>query len=592
LVVEWHAARRPGDATAFTRLSLLDQAAAVLSDPLKRREYDTQKTGLDAERKSPPQDKEAIVDLRLHSKPRGRRPILATVLVALSAIVVVLFLIVHKDESKPPLSQDEPGALPSNSAGDPSPRAPLSADALFARVSPSVVQVVIFNQHGRMVSSGSGFVLSKEGLIATNFHVVEKAHSAQIILADGSKVLVQGVAALDIESDLAIIKVRGPLMVNTLLIESTDPARDLDAWLKPQKSELQPLINTARELPIGAKVYAIGNPLGLANTLSEGLVSGYRDFDKTRVIQTTAPISPGSSGGPLLSTDGRVVGVTTFHFKGGQNLNFAVPAIHVERLLLKCESEGKLTPFPIGVNREASDHIKRGIAFQMQENHDKAIISFSEAIRIDPSNKLTYRARGLSWFAKNEVERAIKDYDEAIRIDSEYSEAFIDRGMAWEKRRDFKKAIVDYSEAILLDPNNAFAVYCRGEVWRKKKEMEKAIEDYNEAINLEPTNAHYYWARGFALELQKNYDRAIADYSKVIQLDPAKAVAFLYRGRSWLAKENYDKAIEDLNEAIRLDPKDALAYHCRGFAWNGKKQYDKARRDFDEAAMLDPEINK
>jgi hypothetical protein len=94
-------------------------------------------------------------------------------------------------------------------------------------------------------------------------------------------------------------------------------------------------------------VFAIGHPKGFANTLSDGLVSGHREIDGVSVIQITAPISPGSSGGPLLATDGKVVGVTSFKWKGGENLNFAAPASQVARLLLRCEKQAKVTAFPL-----------------------------------------------------------------------------------------------------------------------------------------------------------------------------------------------------------------------------------------------------
>src|SRR5207248_2526247 len=120
------------------------------------------------------------------------------------------------------------------------------------------------------------------------------------------------------------------------------------------------------------KVFAIGSPLGLANTLSDGLVSGHREIDSVTVIQTTAPISPGSSGGPLLGADEKVVGVTTFAFKGGQNLNFAIPAAHVARLLLRCQGEGHLTRFPLPGQPDAVAYIERGKAWHDQMKYDKA----------------------------------------------------------------------------------------------------------------------------------------------------------------------------------------------------------------------------
>ena len=200
---------------------------------------------------------------------------------------------------------------------------PLQPDAIFAQASPAVVQVVIQDLQGGVIGTGSGFLVGT-GLIATNYHVIKNAHAAHIILADKTRLSVAGAAAMDEEADIAIIKVR---------------------WRTGQSST-QALELAGDELPlIGKKVYAIGNPLGLANTLSDGLVSGHREIDRLTLLQTTAPLNPGSSGGPLLGADGRVVGVTTSGFKGGQNLNFAVPVSHVTRLLVRSDIESKLTPF-------------------------------------------------------------------------------------------------------------------------------------------------------------------------------------------------------------------------------------------------------
>jgi len=86
-------------------------------------------------------------------------------------------------------------------------------------------------------------------------------------------------------------------------------------------------------LAVGERVYAIGAPEGLELTLSEGVISGLRDFDGAHVIQTSAPVSPGSSGGGLFDAHGHLIGITTFSMKEGQNLNFALPTEWVDALV-------------------------------------------------------------------------------------------------------------------------------------------------------------------------------------------------------------------------------------------------------------------
>jgi hypothetical protein len=198
----------------------------------------------------------------------------------------------------------------------------MAPDQLFARASPAVVRVVVRDKDGRTYGSGSGFVIGQGGMIATNYHVVEGASLADVLFADGRKAQCSVAVAADEAADLVLLQPSPRVIVPPLELAGDPP-------------------------PVGTKVYAIGSPLGLSNTLSDGLVSGHRQLNGTPVIQTSAPISPGSSGGPLLTADGRVVGVTTAGARGGQNLNFAVTAGHVRRLVAVAESGGQAARFPL-----------------------------------------------------------------------------------------------------------------------------------------------------------------------------------------------------------------------------------------------------
>ncbi len=256
----------------------------------------------------------------------------------------------------------------------------LSPDAIFAQASPAVVQVEIQDRQGHTTGSGSGFLVSRTGFIVTNYHVVRKAHSAHVIFADKTLAPVDGVAALDEQADLAILRITGRIGAQPL---------DLGGGRLP---------------PVGAKVYAIGNPLGqFANTLSDGLVSAHREQGTVpgypnlpTMIQTTAPISHGSSGGPLFAADGKVVGVTTLTWEddGGRNVNFAVPASHVATLLHRCDADGSLTRLPLLLKPDASTCIKNGRAWADQGEYDKAIKEYNEALRLDPKEADAYSLRG------------------------------------------------------------------------------------------------------------------------------------------------------------------------------------------------------
>ena len=173
----------------------------------------------------------------------------------------------------------------------------------------AVVLLVVSDPTGKDVALGSGFIVSSDGRVVTNFHVVKDAKRAIAKMANGAYFPVESVLATDPDRDLALIKL---------------PGRNLP-FLSLADSD---------KLAIGEHVFAIGSPLGLQNTVSDGIVSAVREEKAgTDWIQTTAPASPGNSGGPLLRNDGSVVGVITWGARMGQNLNFAAPANEVKALL-------------------------------------------------------------------------------------------------------------------------------------------------------------------------------------------------------------------------------------------------------------------
>ena len=186
------------------------------------------------------------------------------------------------------------------------------------RASDAVVLIVISNSAGQETTLGSGFLVSADGEIVTNYHVIKEAHSAIVKLSNGAFFPVNGVLATDADKDLAIIKVNGK---NLPFLTLGDLAK----------------------LHVGDHVVAIGSPLGLEGTVSDGIVSALRDVDNRKWIQTTAPVSHGNSGGPLLDMSNHVIGVITWgvNLELGQNLNFAAPCSEVTELLVTARQQAK-----------------------------------------------------------------------------------------------------------------------------------------------------------------------------------------------------------------------------------------------------------
>ena len=172
----------------------------------------------------------------------------------------------------------------------------------------STVLLMMEDAAGQPLSLGSGFFV-RGGHIATNLHVIHGASRGYAkLIGQNTKYDIEGVTAVDPRLDLVVLRLQGakgsPLNLG-----------DSDA------------------LQVGDNVYAVGNPQGLEGTFSQGIVSSLRQVGTEKLLQITAPISPGSSGGPVLNARAEVVGVSVATFKGGQNLNFAIPSNALKALL-------------------------------------------------------------------------------------------------------------------------------------------------------------------------------------------------------------------------------------------------------------------
>lgn len=379
----------------------------------------------------------------------------------------------------------------------------LSADELFRNTSPAVVSVEILDTNFKLVGQGSGFFVSNDGMIATNHHVIADAQFAIVKVPNGNIYQVEGIVGVDLIADLALLK------VNT----------EGHPFLKLAEPAVQ---------KIGIQVYTIGNPQGLSNTLSEGLISGHRrlidirsnkpankqdgpDYangEEVTLIQTTAPISPGSSGGPLLSINGSVIGVVTSYLAGGQNLNFAVPVRHLITLIrtrgevkplasaggkpLDRNEVDKLQPVWGAIEKEDYGNALRLLAALREQqdgsapywfttgvvhynlgNHELAADAYLSAIRLAPKNSSYHYALGWAYIRLHKDEAALDAFMNTVRLDPTNSQAFYHIGVvyrvlgdniSWEgQHRDAKqyytKAVSAMKTVIALEPSHTSAYF-------------------------------------------------------------------------------------------------------------------------------------
>lgn len=264
------------------------------------------------------------------------------------------------------------------------------------RVQPAVVTVVTYDFNRDVSGFGSGFFIDPQGHLVTNYHVMDGAYAADVRTLDGNTYPVEAVVAENPASDLIKLRVRIP--------------KASVRWLQAKS-----------ELPrIAEPIVVLGSPMGLEQTVSEGIVSGIREMPGFgKFFQISAPISQGSSGGPVVDYEGRVVGIVTFMMVLGQNLNFAVSAKGIEMLgqgrPAKTVSEwtyGKSLDKP-GV---AETLCRKGFEFSVNGQYDRALKFYEEATTQDPTNTLAWHGLGHCYDGLGKPERVIAVYEQAIRI--------------------------------------------------------------------------------------------------------------------------------------------------------------------------------
>ncbi len=241
-----------------------------------------------------------------------------------------------------------------------------SADAgqIYKRISPAVVLIETVDPQGKPLGQGTGFLIGPDGRILTNFHVIKHAKQAIVRLANGDAYDDVQILGIDKRRDIAVLKINA-----------------VEAPFVP--------LGQSSAVEIGTPIYSLGNPLGLQNTISQGIVSGIRQFEGYRYFQITAPISPGSSGGPVIGTRGAVIGIAVGSLEGGQNLNFAIPIDYARGMLqstraIRLEDAYEPPPVPGSGNSEVKSAHKP--TEEQQRNSDSGPVTSEPLPEVDRRN--------------------------------------------------------------------------------------------------------------------------------------------------------------------------------------------------------------
>lgn len=376
--------------------------------------------------------------------------------------------------------------------------------ALSKKARPAVLLLVVSDANGKEIATGTGFLVSSDGKLITNHHVIEYAASAVAKAENGGLFPVEGVLADDAKNDLVLLKLKG---------------KDL-----PFLS-----LGNSDKVEVGARIAVIGSPLGLEGTLSEGIISAVRKLlGDQRIFQLTAAVSPGSSGSPVLNGKGEVIGVATSLIKGGQSLNFAVSGEAVKELLGQPGASVKTKPL--------SEFAKEA----------------GQGPEADPDHKAF------------ETAHLVGDYVEALKLAKTLltrfpnsANAYVDLGGSYYMLEFYTDAIEAFRQAIKLKPDYAPAWCCLGGAYLALDKNVECIGACQQALKLEPDDKSTWDILGTAYLDVKQYAEAVAAFQQAIKIKPDYAQAWYDLGLAYGRIGEYEKAWGSVRQLEKFDPKKA-----------------------------------
>jgi tetratricopeptide (TPR) repeat protein len=424
-----------------------------------------------------------------------------------------------------------------------------SLEKLIKKCGPAVV--VFKDTEGTVV--GSGVLVSSDGIVLTADHLFTDGEDFTVSLHAGQTLPVKRFLYRDAGLDLAALEVGG---------------RDLPfvAIGDPQK------------VGIGAAVVAIGNPRGLENTVSQGIISGKREITKDAyLLQTSAPISPGSSGGGLFDESGRLLAIIVSYLEDSQNLNFAIP-IHYADFAAMRKLDQQIAAAPAGVD----GYLARAQAYLDVEEYELALVDLRQALQLDTQSAEAHRLRGEVYYWQDRYPEALQDFSTVIRLQPAKPQGYYDRGFAYLGMKRNEEAIADFQSAVEKDADYEYAYSGLGMALSALDRDSEAAEAWTQAIRLDPADASYYESRGECYFWCENFEAASTDLLKAIELDSVRPKAYLFAGRILAIEGDSDNALAAFEASIALEP-NALSYYHRALVHNNLENYEKALADIDRA---------
>lgn len=415
---------------------------------------------------------------------------------------------------------------------------------LVSQVRSSVVTVIASNGDGKPISQGTGFFISTNGTLITNGHVIRGAGKVSIKTKSGKLYNIAEIIAEDVDGDLVVLR--------------ADTRGD----------RVRPLRLSSATVLSGQRIFVVGSPLGLEETVSEGIVSAVRKVEGVgSIIQITAAISPGSSGSPVINARGEIVGVATLNLKGGQNLNFAIPSSRVAALLRQNE-------------RPAQDQSAKA-----RTRNNKAV----EARRKKANDDLSFD----KFFEEmlEDERRSIPGLEQRIAAHTKDVKAYEDLGRAYSNNQQLKKAIDVYEKALTLGAESATIQVALCDAYIDMEKYDKALPHCDRALTLKPSYSSALTSKGRALAGLGRNAEAIAVLKDAIEEDPAATYAHEQLGFIYMDLGRYEDAAKAFEFMASIASRYAPSFVNLAWAYETLGRNDEAELNYKKAIAIDKQFD-
>ena len=446
-------------------------------------------------------------------------------------------------------------------------RTPRHLSAIVAPAQESVVTLVAYDAQGDVMRIGSGFFIDRNGTLVTSLHVLDGAYKAEIQTSGGELFPVQAVLGRNRIVDL--IKIRAKIT-----------------------SDLSVPVQLAEDEPATAdRVVVIGSPMGFDQTISDGIVSAVREHAVTgKVYQVTAPVSPGSSGGPALNLRGEVFGVVAFQAAKGQNLNFAM-SIQSLRLLTGESDELSLTEWTLresGRNPSvAASLCSQGTQLFIRGRYEAALDYFQQATVTNPDNPHAWQGLGSCYIGLNQPENAIAAYRQVVHTDPENDTAYFMLAMYYKRLEQYQLAIDPLKQVIRIDGNNLQARMELADTYGKLDRTDEQIESLEAILEINPDHVPSLHQMAMTVGRIGRHDEALELLLRASALAPDNAQIYFDVGQTYRSKNLPEKELRAYTEAIRANPRMVPAHYYLGLLFLGQGNRKLALQQYEVLKGLD-----